>query len=158
MSAPDPRMRIADSDRERAMADLAMHYADGRLEHEEYDERLDAIWTARTRADLAVLFNDLPRPQAAPPAAHARACSRPARSRGAGSRCCRCWPSSIVLSVIADAPLFLLIFPLMWFAHRRRGPWAPPPPGRADYRRHGRLARLVDRATRRAVPSATMGP
>ena len=44
----------------------------------------------------------------------------------------------IVLSVIADAPLFLLIFPLMWFAHRRRGPWAPPPPGRADYRRHGR--------------------
>ena len=67
MNAPDPRMRIADSDRERAMADLAMHYADGRLEHEEYDERLDAIWTARTRADLAVLFNDLPRPQAAPP-------------------------------------------------------------------------------------------
>ena len=37
MTAPDPRMRIADSDRERAMADLAMHYADGRLEHEDYD-------------------------------------------------------------------------------------------------------------------------
>ena len=79
MNAPDPRMRIADSDRERAMADLAMHYADGRLEHEEYDERLDAIWTARTRADLAVLFNDLPRPQAAPPAAHDRAFTRQAR-------------------------------------------------------------------------------
>ena len=25
MSAPDPRLRISDSDRERAMADLAMH-------------------------------------------------------------------------------------------------------------------------------------
>ena len=66
MSTPDPRMRIADSDRERAMADLAEHYAEGRLDHEEYDERLDAIWTARTRADLAVLFSDLPRPQAPP--------------------------------------------------------------------------------------------
>ena len=137
MNAPDPRMRIADSDRERAMADLAMHYADGRLEHEEYDERLDAIWTARTRADLAVLFNDLPRPQVAPPPRTiARSPGRP------GSR--RKFPLLpvlaflIVLSVIADAPLFLLIFPLMWFAHRRRGPWAPPPPGRADYRRHGR--------------------
>lgn len=53
-------LRISDADRERAMADLGRHYADGRLSHEEYDERLDAIWTARTRADLAMLFEDLP--------------------------------------------------------------------------------------------------
>ena len=137
MSVPDPRMRIADSDRERAMADLATHYADGRLDHEEYDERLDAIWTARTRADLAVLFSDLPRLQVAqPPRIPARASGRPrGRSR---------FPLLpvlavlIVLSVLAEEPLFLLIFPMMWFVHRRRGPWAPPPPGRADYRRHGR--------------------
>ena len=84
-----------------------------------------------------MLFNDLPRPQAAQPArTPVRAAGRPGwRSR---------FPLLpvlavlIVLSVIADAPVFLLIFPLMWFAHRRRGPWAPPPPGRADYRRHGR--------------------
>ena len=138
MNAPDPRMRIADSDRERAMADLAMHYADGRLEHEEYDERLDAIWTARTRADLAVLFNDLPHPQAAPPPRTiARSSGRP------GSR--RKFPLLpvlaflIVLSVIADAPLFLLIFPLM-FLRSRRGATACAPShgfghGHADYRR-----------------------
>ena len=135
MTAPDPRMRIADSDRERAMADLAMHYADGRLDHEEYDERLDAIWTARTRADLAVLFSDLPRPQAPPARTPARATGRP------GSRprlpLLPILAVLIVLSVIAEAPLFLLIFPLMWFKHRRRGPFAQPPPGRADYRRHG---------------------
>jgi hypothetical protein len=136
MTTPDPRMRIADSDRERAMADLAQHYADGRLDHEEYDERLDAIWTARTRADLAVLFSDLPRPQQAarPPRTPVRAPARP------GSRSkfpvLPVLAVLIVLSVIADAPLFLLIFPLLWFAHRRRGPWGPPPPGRADYRRH----------------------
>ena len=136
MSTPDPRMRIADSDRERAMADLAMHYADGRLEHEEYDERLDAIWTARTRADLAVIFSDLPRPQPQPARTPARA---PGRS-GPGFRLplLPVLAVLVVLSVIAEAPLFLLIFPLMWFMHRRRGPFAPPPPGRADYRRHGR--------------------
>ena len=129
--------RIGDAERDVATARLSDHFAAGRLDHEEYDERLDAIWTARTRADLAVLFNDLPRPQAAPPPRTiARSSGRP------GSR--RKFPLLpvlaflIVLSVIADAPLFLLIFPLMWFAHRRRGPWAPPPPGRADYRRHGR--------------------
>ena len=135
MNEPDPRLRIADSDRERAMADLAMHYADGRLDHEEYDERLDAIWTARTHADLAVLFDDLPRPQAAHP---------PRPSRHPASRSRRRFPLLpvlallIVLSILTGAPFWLLIFPLMWFAHRRRGPWAPPPPGRADYRRHGR--------------------
>ena len=58
------------------MADLAGHYADGRLDHEEYDERLDAIWTARTRADLAVIFSDLPRPQVTYPSPPARAASR----------------------------------------------------------------------------------
>ena len=137
MTVPDPRMRIADSDRERAMADLAMHYADGRLDHEEYDERLDAIWTARTRADLALLFNDLPRLQPAQPA------RPPARAPGRPGPRFRVpllpvLAVLIVLSVLVEAPLFLLIFPLMWFMHRRRGPFAPPPPGRADYRRHGR--------------------
>ena len=88
MSPSDPRTRIADSDRERAMSDLAGHYADGRLDHEEYDERLDAIWTARTRADLAVIFSDLPRPQVTYPSPPARAPRRGASGVGA-SRCCR---------------------------------------------------------------------
>ena len=134
MTAPDPRMRIADSDRERAMADLAMHYADGRLDHEEYDERLDAIWTARTRADLAVLFSDLPRPQVA---------SQPVRAPQ--QRSGRRWRVPllpvlallIVLSMITEAPLWLLIFPLM-FVTIRHGRSCAPPHGHADYRRRGR--------------------
>lgn len=132
MSDSGPHTRIADSDRERAMADLAMHYADGRLDHEEYDERLDAIWTARTRADLAVIFSDLPRPQPPAPA-------RQPRAQG-GSR--RRFPLLavlallVVLSVITDLPLWLLVFPLMFFTGRRRGMACPPPHGRADYRRH----------------------
>jgi hypothetical protein len=134
MSAPDPGVRIADSDRERAMADLAMHYADGRLDHEEYDERLDAIWTARTRADLAVLFSDLPRPQVT---------SQPVRAPQQRSGRRRRVPLLpvlallIVLSMVFGAPLWLLIFPLM-FLNIRHGRSCAPPHGHADYRRPGR--------------------
>ena len=140
----DPRTRIADSDRERAMSDLAGHYADGRLDHEEYDERLDAIWTARTRADLAVLFSDLPRPQATYPPAQARPAAR-LSSRSAGSR--RRFPLLpviavlVLLSALTDAPFWLLIFPLMFFGSRRGASACAPSHGfgtshgHADYRR-----------------------
>ncbi|RYB93059.1 DUF1707 domain-containing protein [Nocardioides oleivorans] len=117
MSQPDPRLRISDADRERAMADLAGHYADGRLDHEEYDERLDAIWTARTRADLAVLFSDMPRPEPQQPPA--RAVQRP-RGRGFRLPLLPVLALLIVLSVLAHAPFWLLVFPLMFFAGRRR--------------------------------------
>ncbi|CUR60746.1 conserved hypothetical protein [metagenome] len=131
MSAPDPRLRISDDDRERAMADLAMHYADGRLEHEEYDERLDAIWTARTRADLALLFSDLPRPQVAyPPAKPAAA----RRRQGFRLPLLPVLALLVALSVLTGAPLWLLVFPLMFFARGRRGGCAPAY-GHGDYRR-----------------------
>lgn len=68
----DAWQRISDTDRERAMTDLGTHYAEGRLEHEEYDERLDAVWTARTAADLAVVFHDLPGLPAPAPSVPAR--------------------------------------------------------------------------------------
>jgi len=63
----DDLVRIADADREQAAARLGDHYAEGRLDHDEYSERLDAVWTARTRADLAILFHDLPLAQPAAP-------------------------------------------------------------------------------------------
>jgi len=53
-------LRIGDADRERAQALLADHYAAGRLDKDEYDLRLDQIWAARTRAELAPVFTDLP--------------------------------------------------------------------------------------------------
>lgn len=132
MNPLDLHARVADSDRERAMADLATHYADGRLDHEEYDERLDAIWTARTRGDLSLLFDDLPRPVVARPPAP-RAAPRRSRSR---SRVpfLPALALLIVLSVITHAPLWLLIFPLMFFRSRRTGSPAPSG-GPADYRR-----------------------
>ena len=131
MNPLDPRLRIADSDRERAMADLAMHYTDGRLDHEEYDERLDAVWTARTRADLALLFEDLPRvPVAHPPAKVAP----PRSSRRSRIPLLPVIALLVALSLITEAPLWLLVFPLLFLRSRHGGRCAPPH-GRADYRR-----------------------
>jgi ferric-dicitrate binding protein FerR (iron transport regulator) len=53
-------LRIGDADREQATADLAEHYAQGRLTTEEHRERLDQIWAARTRRELGPIFADLP--------------------------------------------------------------------------------------------------
>ena len=59
MSTPG-EFRIGDAERERAQATLSDHYAAGRLDHDEYSERLDRIWAARTRAELDPVFTDLP--------------------------------------------------------------------------------------------------
>jgi hypothetical protein len=52
-------LRLSDADRDAAIARLSEHYAAGRLDKEEFDERSDAVWTAKTRADLAPIFADL---------------------------------------------------------------------------------------------------
>ncbi len=59
MSSPD-QLRIGDAEREQAQSALADHYAAGRLDHDEYSQRLDRIWAARTRAELDPVFVDLP--------------------------------------------------------------------------------------------------
>lgn len=64
MSTDPADLRIGDAEREAATAELGDHYAAGRLDHEEYAERLDAIWAARTRRELDPPFVDL-RPQPA---------------------------------------------------------------------------------------------
>ena len=56
---PRPDLRLSDADREDAIARLSEHYAAGRLDKDEFDERSDAVWTARTGADLAPVFADL---------------------------------------------------------------------------------------------------
>jgi len=64
---PPSGVRIGDAEREAAISALGEHYAAGRLTKEEYDERSGLAWSAKTGADLAPLFNDLPRAAARPP-------------------------------------------------------------------------------------------
>jgi Flp pilus assembly protein TadB len=55
-------LRLGTDDREEASAALAEHFAQGRLDHDEYAERLDRIWAAKVRSDLTPVFRDLPGP------------------------------------------------------------------------------------------------
>jgi hypothetical protein len=56
----DPRMRASDADRDRTAALLREHHAVGRLTPEEFDDRLDKVFTARTIGELDALLSDLP--------------------------------------------------------------------------------------------------
>nr|WP_239579491.1 DUF1707 domain-containing protein [Microlunatus panaciterrae] len=55
--------RIGDVERDRAVALLRDHLAEGRLDQQEFDDRLTLALSARTQADLDPLFADLPGPR-----------------------------------------------------------------------------------------------
>ena len=46
--ASDPKIRASDADRDRTAAALREHLAAGRLTTEEFDERLDKVYAAKT--------------------------------------------------------------------------------------------------------------
>jgi Domain of unknown function (DUF1707) len=66
MNDRDDRIRASDADRERVIARLRDHFAEGRLTRDELDERITAALSARTFGDLRVLMTDLPEPTPAP--------------------------------------------------------------------------------------------
>ncbi|HUB76053.1 MAG TPA: DUF1707 domain-containing protein, partial [Solirubrobacteraceae bacterium] len=58
--AGTPDLRVSDQDREAAAAELREHYAAGRLDEHEFNERVDAAYAAKTGSELAALRADLP--------------------------------------------------------------------------------------------------
>jgi len=58
--ATQPNLRIGDSERNATAAELSEHYAHGRLTLEEFNQRLDATYAAKTQADLSRITADLP--------------------------------------------------------------------------------------------------
>jgi hypothetical protein len=56
----EPRLRASDADRERTVELLREHHAVGRLTADEFHERLDRAYAAKTRGDLDELLADLP--------------------------------------------------------------------------------------------------
>lgn len=53
-------MRAADADRDRVVEFLNVAYSEGRLSKDEYDDRLENAFSARTYADLDQIVADLP--------------------------------------------------------------------------------------------------
>jgi hypothetical protein len=56
----NPNLRASDADREATADRLRQHHTDGRLDQDEFQERLDRCFAAKTVGDLAELSRDLP--------------------------------------------------------------------------------------------------
>jgi|SRR5208282_3769316 len=109
----DQQMRVSDAERQAAADRLAEHFADGRLDQAEFDERVGRAMSAKTQADLSALFADLPETGA--PAGETGA---PAGPEGPGPR--RRHPRPIlslvlvVIIILAAAHAVLFAGPWLW--------------------------------------------
>lgn len=62
----NPNLRVSDAERSEVADRLSKHYGEGRLDQDEFNERMERAMNAKTQADLAGLVDDLPPDQ--PPA------------------------------------------------------------------------------------------
>ncbi|MFB6613416.1 DUF1707 domain-containing protein [Streptomyces sp. NPDC056367] len=85
---PLPELRASDADRERVVERLRDGLAEGRLDMEEFEERLEAAYKSRTYAELEPLTRDLP----AVGAAAGPAAPAPYAAPGSGGSA---WPARI---------------------------------------------------------------
>ena len=79
------QLRIGNAEREKAATELGEHLAAGRLDADEYTDRVGKVYAARTAGDLAPLFADLP------PLHRRRLPDRPASHRRSRFACCSSW-------------------------------------------------------------------
>lgn len=132
----DQSIRLSDAERDAAAADLGEHFAQGRLTADEHDDRLEQVWRAKTRGELAPIFRDLPSRYAVVGAPATTGAEpgywstglRPSR-RGVPAPLLVVLAVLVVLSAVAHFPFVLLGFAVFWFVvlrHRRP---------RRDYRR-----------------------
>jgi len=56
----NPDLRASDAERAEVADRLSKHYADGRLDQAEFNERMERAMNAKTHSDFAGLFADLP--------------------------------------------------------------------------------------------------
>lgn len=125
--SPDRRavLRAGDADRERVAGRLRRAHDEGRLDLDEFDERVTAAWAARTFADLDELTADLP-PETTP----ARAPVRPPAGRDQPERrkpdatAVRMWATASVVNIaiwgILAVSVDVWVYPWwIWVA----GPW-----------------------------------
>ena len=70
------QVRASDDEREAAVDSLRHHYAVGRLESDELEERIELAYDAKTRGDLDAVFVDLPSDRGRRARERARAANR----------------------------------------------------------------------------------
>ncbi len=133
-------LRISDADREAATDLLAEQYSLGRLSKDEFDERSDAVWSARTQGDLAPVFADLP---VHAPATADRRSDRQSRRPPRGRRRFPVLLAPVLFVLlaltVATHASFVLLGVLAWFLLSRRcGSMSSPWSGHAGRRNQPR--------------------
>jgi len=120
--ASQPSVRIGDAERESAAAELREHYANGRLTHDEFSQRLDAVFAAKTQRDLQRITSDLPhvRPDNAPlpsatigrPSGHITTSRPRGYSRGEGGHGGRHYRGgfAVLSTLLAAVAAWLLVY------------------------------------------------
>ncbi|MDT9684687.1 DUF1707 domain-containing protein [Streptomyces sp. TRM76323] len=90
-----PAMRASDADRDRVADILREALVEGRLDAEEHGERIDAVYRAKTLAELEPIVSDLPAAPAAPRADAAYGGYGPAGADGAEERLVAVFSSNV---------------------------------------------------------------
>lgn len=129
-------LRIGDREREAAVSALGEHYVAGRLTKEEFDERTEVAWRARTNADLRPLFLDLPPLQEQTTRPRSAVAPRDTRRRGGPPVLPVLLLAVVVVGVLNLAPWPLLVVAVIVgvkifafrMAGRSRRPSPPRPP------------------------------
>ncbi|WP_055691720.1 DUF1707 SHOCT-like domain-containing protein [Streptomyces prasinus] len=107
-----PDLRASDADRERVAAVLRDAVAEGRLDMEEFEERLDATYKARTYRELEPITRDLPVPGVSAPVVSLTKSPEPGGD----------WASRV--GVGDDAPSTWAVAVMSGF--QRKGRWTAP--------------------------------
>lgn len=157
--------RASDADRERLISELNEHTVDGRLSTEEFEQRLQSVYAARTTGELAALRRDLPETSGQRALSHATRRSHLTRrliQETGGSAALFVVCTVIWLSSGHDGhhgqfwPVWILIVVVMSLARSGWALFGPAPDLDAveehlDHRRHRRLERDQSRARRRRL-------
>ena len=127
-------VRIGDSERDQAVSLLGDHFAAGRLNREELDERIDQAMQARFSTELGPLFADLPgsEPMADRPAGQFRA-GPPAYAAPLFFLGPLLLIGAVVTAIVLSAPWVLWVFLWMFMCS---GFW-----GRRRFRHHAHSLR-----------------
>jgi hypothetical protein len=131
-----PDLRASDEDRERYAHNLREHFAAGRIGDDELADRLDAVYAARTMAELEPVVRDLPALPVSAAARRAELAERRAELRrhllqqAGGSLtpfviCTVVWAASGAQA--AFWPAFLLIFPALFLFRNAWRLYGPAP-------------------------------
>ena len=124
---PDPNLLIGDRERERVVGALKQATADGRLTIDEFSDRVEEAYAARTLADLRHVLRQLPdnvRAAAEPPRPTApMPPPRPYRHHRRGMHPAMVLLLVVLAVVVLSGEVFILL-PFFWliFVFRRFGP------------------------------------